>query len=93
MNCLDRQDWEKNLSISEISRVTRISKSMIQSLENGEVENLPGRTYEIGYIKLICQVTNTNPDPIVKNGLKNTILTKIQTHIIFLNHRLFKRDQ
>ena len=39
---------------------------MIQSLENGEVENLPGRTYEIGYIKLICQVTNTNPDPIVK---------------------------
>ena len=32
----------KELSISEISRVTRISKGMIQSLENGEVENLPG---------------------------------------------------
>ena len=56
----------KELSITEISRKTRISKSMIQYLENGEVEKLPGRTYEIGYIKLICQVTNTNSDPIVK---------------------------
>ena len=36
----------KELSISEISRVTRISKSMIQSLENGEVE-------------VICSINNT----------------------------------
>ena len=66
----------KELSISEISRVTRISKSMIQSLENGEVENLPGRTYEIGYIKLICQVTNTNPDPIVKKWVEEYYYNK-----------------
>ena len=66
----------KELSISEISRVTRISKSMIQSLENGEVENLPGRTYEIGYIKLICQVTNTNPDPIVKKWIEEYYFNK-----------------
>jgi len=66
----------KELSISEISRVTRISKSMIQSLENGEVENLPGRTYEIGYIKLICQVTNTNPDPIVKKWIEEYYYNK-----------------
>ena len=59
----------KELSITEISRKTRISKSMVQYLENGEVEKLPGRTYEIGYIKLICQVTNTNPDPIVKKWI------------------------
>ena len=66
----------KELSISEISRTTRISKSMIQSLENGEVENLPGRTYEIGYIKLICQVTNTNPDPIVKKWIDEYYFNK-----------------
>ena len=66
----------KELSISEISRITRISKSMIQSLENGEVENLPGRTYEIGYIKLICQVTNTNPDPIVKKWVEEYYYNK-----------------
>ncbi len=66
----------KELSISEISRVTRISKSMIQSLENGEVETLPGRTYEIGYIKLICQVTNTNPDPIVKKWIEEYYFNK-----------------
>ena len=66
----------KELSISEISRITRISKSMIQSLENGEVENFPGRTYEIGYIKLICQVTNTNPDPIVKKWIDEYYFNK-----------------
>ncbi|MDA9734738.1 DUF4115 domain-containing protein [SAR116 cluster bacterium] len=66
----------KELSISEISRITRISKSMIQSLENGEVENLPGRTYETGYIKLICQVTNTNPDPIVKKWIDEYYFNK-----------------
>ncbi len=66
----------KELSISEISRITRISKGMIQSLENGEVENLPGRTYEIGYIKLICQVTNTNPDPIVKKWIDEYYFNK-----------------
>ncbi len=66
----------KELSISEISRKTRISKSMIQSLENGELENLPGRTYEIGYIKLICQVTKTNPDPIVKKWIDEYYFNK-----------------
>ena len=49
---------------------------MIQSLENGEVENLPGRTYEIGYIKLICQFTNTNPDPIVKKWVEEYYYNK-----------------
>ena len=46
---------------------------MIQSLENGQVENLPGRTYEIGYIKLICQATTPNPDPIVKKWIEENL--------------------
>jgi cytoskeleton protein RodZ len=66
----------KELSIPEISRSTRISKSMIQALENGEVENLPGRTYEIGYIKLICRVTNTNSAPIIKKWVNEYYYNK-----------------
>ena len=56
----------KELSIPEISRATRISRVMIEALENGEYDKLPGRTYETGYIKLICRTTNTDPDPIIK---------------------------
>ena len=66
----------KELSIPEISRSTRISKSMIQALENGELENLPGRTYEIGYIKLICRITNTNSAPIIKKWVNEYYYNK-----------------
>jgi cytoskeleton protein RodZ len=66
----------KELSIPEISRSTRISKSMIQALENGEVENLPGRTYEIGYIKLICRITNSNSAPIIKKWVNEYYYNK-----------------
>jgi len=66
----------KELSIPEISRSTRISKSMIQALENGELENLPGRTYEIGYIKLICRITNTNYAPIIKKWVNEYYYNK-----------------
>jgi len=56
----------KELSISEISRATRISKFMVEALENDEYDKLPGRTYETGYIKLICRTTNTDPEPIIR---------------------------
>ena len=66
----------KELSIPEISRSTRISKSMIQALEDGVLENLPGRTYEIGYIKLICRATNTNSAPIIKKWVNEYYYNK-----------------
>ena len=73
----------KELSIPEISRSTRISKSMIQALENGELENLPGRTYEIGYIKLICRITNTNSAPIIKKWVNEYYYNKKTDPYVF----------
>ena len=73
----------KELSIPEISRSTRISKSMIQALENGELENLPGRTYEIGYIKLICRITNTNSAPIIKKWVNEYYYNKKTNPYVF----------
>ena len=60
----------KEFSIAEISRETRISKAMVEALENGEHKNLPGRTYETGYIRLICRMTGDNPDPIIKKWVE-----------------------
>ena len=56
----------KQLSIGEISKETRISRAMIEALENGENKQLPGRTYENSYIKLICKMTGHDPQPILK---------------------------
>ena len=71
------------LSIAEISRTTRISKSMVQALEDGDLNNLPGRTYEIGYIKLICRITKTNPETIINKWVNEYYDQKEKDPYIF----------
>ena len=71
------------LSIAEISRSTRISKSMVQALEDGDLRNLPGRTYEIGYIKLICRVTKTNPETIINKWVNEYYSQKEKDPYVF----------
>ena len=71
------------LSIAEISRSTRISKGMVQALEDGDLSNLPGRTYEIGYIKLICRITKTNPDTIINKWVNEYYSQKEKDPYIF----------
>ena len=71
------------LSIAEISRSTRISKSMVQALEDGDLNNLPGRTYEIGYIKLVCRITKTNPETIINKWVNEYYSQKEKDPYIF----------
>ena len=71
------------LSIAEVSRATRISKSMVQALEDGDLNNLPGRTYEIGYIKLICRITKTNPETIINKWVNEYYDQKEKDPYIF----------
>mgnify|MGYP001242367171 CR=1 FL=1 len=71
------------LSIAEISRSTRISKSMVQALEDGDLSNLPGRTYEIGYIKLICRITKTNPETIINKWVNEYYSQKEKDPYVF----------
>jgi cytoskeleton protein RodZ len=82
----------KELSISEISRATRISKAMVEALENGECDKLPGRTYETGYIKLICRVTNTDPDPIIKKWVDEYYSNKDLDPYIFPETKIPKEN-
>ena len=71
------------LSIAEISRSTRISKGMVQALEDGDLSNLPGRTYEIGYIKLICRITKTNPETIINKWVNEYYSQKEKDPYVF----------
>ena len=82
----------KELSILEISRATRISRVMIEALENGEYEKLPGRTYETGYIKLICRTTNTDPDPIIKKWVSEYYSTKNLDPYVFPETKIPKEN-
>jgi len=82
----------KELSILEISRATRISKVMVEALENGDYDKLPGRTYETGYIKLICRVTNTDPGPIIKKWVNEYYGKKNIEPYVFPESKLPKEN-
>ena len=82
----------KELSISEISRATRVSKFMVEALENDEYDKLPGRTYETGYIKLICRTTNTDPEPIIKKWVTEYYDKKDLDPYIFPESKLPKEN-
>jgi len=82
----------KELSISEISRATRVSKFMVEALENDEYDKLPGRTYETGYIKLICRTTNTDPEPIIKKWVTEYYDKKDLDPYVFPESKLPKEN-
>jgi cytoskeletal protein RodZ len=56
---------------------------MVQALEDGDLNNLPGRTYEIGYIKLICRTTKTNPETIINKWVNEYYSQKEKDPYVF----------
>ena len=46
----------KDISINDLSLITKIHKTLIYSLENDEIENLPNRIYVLGFLKSISMV-------------------------------------
>ncbi len=48
---LTRARIEKNITVEELSSITKIHKSLILSLENNQLENLPNRIYVLGFLK------------------------------------------
>lgn len=55
---LNQARLDKNLSVIDLSLVTKIHKTLIHSLENDEIENLPNRIYVLGFLKSISEVLN-----------------------------------
>lgn len=55
---LNQARLDKNISIQDLSMITKIHKTLIQSLENDEIENLPNRIYVLGFLKAISEALN-----------------------------------
>ena len=47
---------DSNLSINDLSLITKIHKTLLHSLENDEIENLPNRIYVLGFLKSLSGV-------------------------------------
>lgn len=62
---LSQQRELRGLSRDEVSRVTKISPSLITALEEGQVERLPGRVFVVNYVRAYAQVIGLEPDEAV----------------------------
>ncbi len=62
---LSQQRELRGLSRDEVSRVTKISPSLITALEEGQVERLPGRVFIVNYVRAYAQVIGLEPDEAV----------------------------
>lgn len=59
---LSQQRELRGLSRDEVSRVTKISPSLIAALEEGQVERLPSRVFVVNYIRAYATVIGLSPE-------------------------------
>jgi cytoskeletal protein RodZ len=62
---LSQQRELRGLSRDEVSRVTKISPSLISALEEGQVERLPSRVFVVNYVRAYAQVIGLAPEEAV----------------------------
>ncbi|MBU1071355.1 helix-turn-helix domain-containing protein [Patescibacteria group bacterium] len=55
----------QNITINQLSRVTKIDPEHIKNLENNRYDKLPPPTFIKGFIRNIATVLNQNPDDLV----------------------------
>ncbi len=53
-------------SIQDIERALRIKASQIEAIETGDIENLPGRVYAIGFVRSYSEYLSLDGDKMVK---------------------------
>jgi cytoskeletal protein RodZ len=62
---LSQQRELRGLSLEEVSRVTKLSPSLISALEEGQFERLPPRVFVLNYIRAYATVIGLAPDEAV----------------------------
>lgn len=62
---LRRKREEKNLTLEEIAKESRIQKRYLEALEKEEYGDLPGETYIKGFLRNYCSIIGVNGDEVV----------------------------
>jgi len=61
----------KNLSLSDIAKVTCVRRAYLQALEDMNIDQLPSRPFAVGYVKAYAEVLGANPDLAVRQFKKD----------------------
>lgn len=59
---LKRKREEKNITIEQITRITKIQPYMISALEQNDVDHLPHHTFVKGFVKNYCHALKIPPE-------------------------------
>lgn len=86
---------KKNVSLAEVSRVTRIKLPYLEALEDGEYSLLPGPVYITGFLRNYAHFLGLHPDDIVQEyyALTPPVQTgvKAATRVLENGHRRYIR--
>ena len=63
---LKRSREEKNLSLDEASRATKIKKEFLLAIEEEKFENLPGPVFARGFIRSYAEYLMLEPQPLLE---------------------------
>jgi len=58
--------WRSHLTVSEVSRQTRIREAIIWGIEKDDFAACGGDAYARGHIRAIARVVGTDPDPLIQ---------------------------
>ena len=58
--------WRSHLTVSDVSRQTRIREAIIWGIEGDDFAACGGDAYARGHIRAIAQVVGTDPDPLIQ---------------------------
>jgi transcriptional regulator with XRE-family HTH domain len=62
---LKRAREAKGVTIDSVAESTRIARRYLQALERSELEALPGKVFDRGYIKAYAQYLEIDPEPVL----------------------------
>ena len=55
----------RGLSPADVMRVTKLSPSAVEAIENDRFEHLPGRAFVVGYLRSYASCVGLNPDEVI----------------------------
>src|SRR5947209_9445821 len=58
--------WRSHLTVSEVSRETRIREAIIWGIEKDDFSACGGDAYARGHIRAIARAVDTDPDPLIQ---------------------------
>ena len=82
--------WRSHLTVSEVSRETRIREAIIWGIEKDDFAACGGDAYARGHIRAIAHVVGTDPDPLIQE-YDATVRTVESAACHTVNHAIPRR--